>query len=78
MGERVRYDGGHKRSKFLVGNLSKFVDWFPVCPEVESGMSVPREPIRLVEVGHEVRLLGLDSRRPGVLNVRDVSRPMMS
>ena len=61
MGERVRYDGGHKRSKFLVGNLSKFVDWFPVCPEVESGMSVPREPIRLVEVGHEVRLLGLDS-----------------
>lgn len=48
LGDEVRYDGGHKRDTFLVDTLGPFVDWVPVCPEVEIGLGVPRPPIRLV------------------------------
>jgi uncharacterized protein YbgA (DUF1722 family)/uncharacterized protein YbbK (DUF523 family) len=48
LGEPVRYDGGHKLDQFLVDTLGKFVEWVPVCPEVEMGLSVPRESMRLM------------------------------
>jgi uncharacterized protein YbgA (DUF1722 family)/uncharacterized protein YbbK (DUF523 family) len=48
LGQRVRYDGGHKLDHFLVDTLGKFVEWVPVCPEVESGLPVPRDAMRLV------------------------------
>lgn len=48
LGRTVRYDGGHKRDDFLVRSLGPAVEWVPVCPEVEVGMPVPREPLRLV------------------------------
>ena len=57
LGERVRFDGGHKRDPFLVETLGQFVDWVPVCPEVESGLDAPREAMRLVQVEGQVRLL---------------------
>ena len=47
LGERVRYDGGHKRDAFLTGVLGPHVDWVPVCPEVELGLGVPRPTLRL-------------------------------
>jgi uncharacterized protein YbgA (DUF1722 family)/uncharacterized protein YbbK (DUF523 family) len=47
LGEQVRYDGGHKLDRFLVNTLGRFVEWVPVCPEVECGMSIPREALRL-------------------------------
>jgi uncharacterized protein YbgA (DUF1722 family)/uncharacterized protein YbbK (DUF523 family) len=57
LGERVRFDGGHKRDAFLVETLGRFVEWVPVCPEVESGMGAPREPMRLVrQAGRELHL----------------------
>jgi uncharacterized protein YbbK (DUF523 family)/uncharacterized protein YbgA (DUF1722 family) len=57
LGERVRYDGGHKRDAFLVEVLGKHVEWVPVCPEVELGLGVPRPPIDLVEADGTTRLL---------------------
>jgi uncharacterized protein YbgA (DUF1722 family)/uncharacterized protein YbbK (DUF523 family) len=48
LGHEVRYDGQHKRDAFLVDVLDAFVEWVPVCPELELGLGVPREPIRLV------------------------------
>jgi len=48
LGERVRYDGGHKLDHFLTDTLGAYVDWVLVCPEVESGLSVPREAMHLV------------------------------
>jgi uncharacterized protein YbgA (DUF1722 family)/uncharacterized protein YbbK (DUF523 family) len=48
LGRKVRYDGQHKRDAFVVDVLGGLVEWVPVCPEVEVGMPVPREPIRLV------------------------------
>jgi len=47
LGQEVRYDGGHKWDAFLNETLGPFVEWVPVCPEVESGMPVPREAMRL-------------------------------
>jgi uncharacterized protein YbgA (DUF1722 family)/uncharacterized protein YbbK (DUF523 family) len=48
MGESVRYDGGHKRDRYLINTLGEFVEWVPVCPEVEIGLPIPREAMRLV------------------------------
>ena len=47
LGERVRYDGGHKHDAYLTDTLGRFVEWVPVCPEVECGLSVPREAMHL-------------------------------
>jgi uncharacterized protein YbgA (DUF1722 family)/uncharacterized protein YbbK (DUF523 family) len=47
LGERVRYDGQHKRDTFVCDTLGPFVEYVPVCPEVECGLPVPREPMHL-------------------------------
>jgi len=47
LGESVRYDGKHKRNSTVAG-ASGVVQYLPVCPEVEIGLGVPREPIDLV------------------------------
>jgi uncharacterized protein YbgA (DUF1722 family)/uncharacterized protein YbbK (DUF523 family) len=57
LGETVRYDGGHKRDAFLADTFGRFVEWVPVCPEVECGLGTPREAMRLVRAGTDVRLL---------------------
>ena len=49
LGQEVRFDGGHKKDQFLVQELAKQVEWVPVCPELEVGMGVPREAVRLVK-----------------------------
>jgi uncharacterized protein YbbK (DUF523 family) len=47
LGESVRYDGGHRLDRFLTDTLGQYVDYVPVCPEVECGLSIPREPMHL-------------------------------
>ncbi len=49
LGELVRYNGEHRQAALLIAELTPHVRWVPVCPEVEVGMGVPREPVRLVE-----------------------------
>lgn len=51
LGEPVRFDGGHKRDRFLTDLLARFVEFVPVCPEVEAGLGVPREAIRIERTG---------------------------
>ena len=38
LGRNVRYDGGHQLDRYLSGTLGRFVEWVPVCPEVECGL----------------------------------------
>jgi uncharacterized protein YbgA (DUF1722 family)/uncharacterized protein YbbK (DUF523 family) len=57
VGRKVRYDGQHKRDAFLVDVLGPFVEWVEVCPELEVGMGVPREPIRLAGSAAAPRLV---------------------
>jgi uncharacterized protein YbgA (DUF1722 family)/uncharacterized protein YbbK (DUF523 family) len=47
LGENVRYDGGHKLDRFLTDTLRQYVEYVPVCPEVEYGLGVPRESMHL-------------------------------
>jgi uncharacterized protein YbgA (DUF1722 family)/uncharacterized protein YbbK (DUF523 family) len=57
LGNTVRFDGGHKRDGFLVGTFGKYVEWVPVCPEVEMGLGVPRPTLRLQQEGDDLRLV---------------------
>lgn len=57
LGEPVRYDGGHKLDPFITETLGRYVDFFPVCPEVEAGFGVPREAMRLVGNPESPRLV---------------------
>ena len=54
LGEEVRYNGGHKRDPFLTDLLGRYVEWVPVCPEVEIGLGTPRPAMRLVRIGEGV------------------------
>ena len=54
LGEEVRFNGGHKRYRFLTDELDPYVDWVPYCPEVEIGLGTPREAIRLTADGRLV------------------------
>lgn len=63
----MRYDGTNKRSAAVI-DLGAHVEWMPVCPEVDVGMGVPREPIQLVasadgipSARERVRLRGVHS-----------------
>jgi len=60
LGERVRYDGGHKLDRFLKITFGHYVEYVPVCPEVECGLPIPREPMHLEG----------DPRAPRLLTVR--------
>lgn len=59
LGNKVRYDGGHKRSKYCLNVLSECFDLTPFCPEVAIGLSTPREPIRLVGSADSPRVVGV-------------------
>ncbi len=48
LGEKVRFDGSHKHDRYLTGTLGQYVEYVPVCPEVELGLPTPRETLRLV------------------------------
>jgi uncharacterized protein YbgA (DUF1722 family)/uncharacterized protein YbbK (DUF523 family) len=57
LGNAVRWNAGHKLDRFLTDTLGRFVEYVPVCPEVEAGFGVPRESFRLVGDPHNPRLM---------------------
>ena len=59
LGDEVRFDAGHKRDRFLTDTLDRYVEWVSVCPEVEVGMGVPREAVRLIGRRDAPRLVGV-------------------
>ncbi len=86
LGQKVRYDGGHKRDFFLTELFGKFVEWVPICPEVEVGMGVPREPVRLVGTTSDPRMIGEKSgkdwtdamKRVAAQRIRDIAEQHLS
>ncbi|TMW73503.1 YbgA family protein [Alteribacter natronophilus] len=54
--EACRYDGAKMRST-AVEKLRETADLIPVCPEVEIGLPVPRDTLRLVDKGEGERLV---------------------
>lgn len=69
LGQEVRWDGGHKLNHFIRDILGSFMTFVPVCPEVECGMGIPREPLRQVGDPDHPRLV---TRKNGI----DVTEPM--
>ena len=63
LGERVRYDGGHRLDHFLVDTLGRFVEYVPVCPESEAGFGVPREAMRLAGDPSAPRLVTVKTKK---------------
>src|SRR4051794_40970399 len=63
LGQAVRFDGGHKRDTFLSETFGQFVEWVSICPELEMGMGVPREPVRLLDDAADVRMVAERSGR---------------
>jgi uncharacterized protein YbgA (DUF1722 family)/uncharacterized protein YbbK (DUF523 family) len=62
LGEKVRYDGGHKLDRYITDTLGKYVEFVPVCPEVECGLGIPREAMHLVASPEGLRLVTIRSQ----------------
>jgi uncharacterized protein YbgA (DUF1722 family)/uncharacterized protein YbbK (DUF523 family) len=61
LGHMVRFDGGHKKDRYLTDVLGTYFEWIHVCPELEVGMGVPRESVRLVGSMESPRMVGTKS-----------------
>lgn len=61
LGNEVRFDGGHQHDHFITATLGQYSKFIPVCPEVECGLPIPREAMRLVGSVEAPRLLGRQS-----------------
>jgi uncharacterized protein YbgA (DUF1722 family)/uncharacterized protein YbbK (DUF523 family) len=59
LGKKVRFDGGHKRNRFITDSLADCFQLVPFCPEVAIGMGIPRQPIRLVGTAQTPRAVGV-------------------
>ncbi len=64
IGEKVRFDSGHKINNFLTKDFSEYVRFVAVCPEVGIGLPVPRPTIRLIS--NEERVALVESKNPDV------------
>src|SRR4030065_724514 len=62
LGKPVRFDGGHKLDRFLTETLGRYVEYVPVCPEVECGMPVQRESMHLEKEPPPPRLITIRTR----------------
>ncbi|MGJ8663525.1 MAG: DUF1722 domain-containing protein [Marinicella sp.] len=56
LGQPVRFNGSHKNSSFCSEVLSEWFEFVAICPEVEIGLGIPREPIRLVNEKGQIRV----------------------
>lgn len=65
LGEKVRYDGGHKNNSYVGRTLGQYFDLQPFCPELDIGLGIPRKPIRLSRKGSDViRCIPVDNPEP--------------
>lgn len=74
LGEEVRYDGGHKRDPLLIELLGPFVEWVPVCPEVEIGLGTPRPAMRLVRIGAGIEGVRMITPETGADHTADMRK----
>lgn len=61
LGQEVRFDSGHKHDRYITDVLGVHFQFTAVCPEVEVGMTIPRESVRLVRFDDDIRMRGVKS-----------------
>ena len=59
LGEKVRFDGGHKQDAYIIGTLGEYFEFHPFCPEMGIGLGAPRPTLHLVKIDHSVRCVGI-------------------
>ena len=59
LGQKVRYDGGHKNNDYINKTLGQYFQFLPFCPEMASGMNTPRPPIQLRQTEKGIRCVGV-------------------
>ncbi len=59
LGNKVRFDGGHKHNDYITATLGQYFEFVPFCPETEAGLGIPRPPIHLVKQAGVIRLLNV-------------------
>ncbi len=74
LGHEVRYDGSHKRNDYILQTLGQYFEFRPFCPELESGLGVPRPTIHLLETDNGVRCVAVKNHSDDKTNlIRDCS-----
>ncbi|UCD64883.1 MAG: DUF523 and DUF1722 domain-containing protein [Candidatus Zixiibacteriota bacterium] len=63
LGQKVRFDGGHKHDRYITDMLGQYFRFLPVCPELEIGMGVPREAVRLEGSADSPQMVGNKTRK---------------
>lgn len=71
LGEEVRYDGGHKRDRYVTQVLARHFELVSFCPEVAIGLDVPRPPIHLRGDPADPRAVGVDDPSLDVTDALD-------
>ncbi len=61
LGDEVRYDGASKWHRIIVEIIGPQVEWIPLCPEMELGMGIPREPINLIGQAESPTLVAVET-----------------
>ncbi len=74
LGAEVRFDGGHKRDRYLTDVLGENVTWLPVCPELEIGLGIPRPGIQLHGGERGDRMVIREGGREGGRDLTDEMR----
>ncbi|MGD9487299.1 MAG: YbgA family protein [Calditrichaceae bacterium] len=74
LGLNVRFDGGHKKDPYITSTLGEYFEWVPVCPEVETGMGIPRESIRLKGESDQPRLIAQKSGKDHTNQMNEYAR----
>jgi uncharacterized protein YbgA (DUF1722 family)/uncharacterized protein YbbK (DUF523 family) len=74
LGQKVRFDGGHKHDRYITDILGEYFRFVPVCPELEVGMGVPRESVRLVGVADNPQMIGHKSGDDWTVRMNNYSR----
>jgi len=78
LGEPVRYDGSHKRDRWISATLANYVDFVPLCPEMAIGLGAPRPPIRIFgDLGNE-RVIGADDPKLDVTEALETHARIMA
>ncbi len=78
IGEKVRFDGGHKQFRFCTEELSQYVQYRPICPEMGIGMGAPRKTIRLENHIGDIRVVASDGSFDVTDSLREFSRQTSS
>jgi len=74
LGQKVRFDGQHKQDLYLKDILGAYFQFVAVCPEIEVGMKVPREAVRLVGDPEAPRMIGNQSGEDWTDRMNDYSQ----